>query len=828
MRITDTLVSGLRRTSPRHTGWAVAARLPRGLALAVCLLVAGVAVQAQTAFNYNASPRTFRACRLLMPYYNGTQWVSQASGDNRSLMFEGMRRYPDKPSGWDIVNPLAPPTLVAGDPSPAVLPSTARYWEVALDPHPDLIPTGPTALSLPYPNYNGPQLDKFDLIYVHIGGQDAAGNDMVLNLQRPEWRATLLRAVYNGAVLWIDQKRDNNGTVVTQFAPPGTVLDLPGPPFWMTWANPAAGWARYAAANAGANTLAKDRLLSYPFLLQNVRDIPYLGSLPTVVGGPASVDQIVFPDPTAASAAQLADATSWQPVVNVGNGVATPHPNIAVARCGAGAIVLSAGDVGYDVIDWWFGADPHNRPLQQQAADCKFAWNVAALAGSFAQAQGNGPAQGASVTATPPPLGINWQYPDRFDASGLNVIGPVVGAPVVNKGMAYVVSLPVNGNPARLMCFDADPAADLDGDGNADDGIQDYSLGRSYDMVWSVDLPAGTTPRTAGPCVATMLWPQPLVAATTQTDVVLVSVVETSPGAGAAGQVRAYNAHTGADVWTRTLRPYTVATGRVVDLSAPVVYRDTVFVLASEYDAGIDDDAGATATEGSYGRVHAFGMNYDWSTGTVGPQWVYPDRNTDPSHAQDADNTGGAPTDHATPESGRSLPPFQDPAWVAAMGSAPGSTPEIPPYPTSRPTVAMPSGALVRPGVDVVLQCSTPVSLTYAAAGSGTNVTNLDPTVGGSDYVFLPSPYDASDPLNPRYTLNRHAFGVWLPQGATAALTRFFNANTAVHREDDANITSVGNAPSATEFTWRDPADGRVYADFLPGAAREFLLPSLN
>jgi hypothetical protein len=43
----------------------------------------------------------------------------------------------------------------------------------------------------------------------------------------------------------------------------------------------------------------------------------------------------------------------------------------------------------------------------------------------------------------------------------------------------------VSGN--RLICYDAVPSRDLDGDGRADDGILDYERGESFDKVWQVD-----------------------------------------------------------------------------------------------------------------------------------------------------------------------------------------------------------------------------------------------------------------------------------------------------------------------------------------------------
>jgi hypothetical protein len=62
------------------------------------------------------------------------------------------------------------------------------------------------------------------------------------------------------------------------------------------------------------------------------------------------------------------------------------------------------------------------------------------------------------------------------------------GAPVVYGGLVFVVS----GN--NLICYDAVPSRDLDGDGRADDGIPDYERGESFDKVWEVNLGGQSSP----------------------------------------------------------------------------------------------------------------------------------------------------------------------------------------------------------------------------------------------------------------------------------------------------------------------------------------------
>lgn len=804
----------------RHTSRALGLRVALSCAASLMALVAACA---QTTFDYSVQPRTIRACRLLVPYQTaGGTWAVQAS-DEHSLMFEGMRRLPGKPAGWEIVNPQAPAAATLANPGVRILPSTPAYWEVVLDPNPNPAPdplplsdTTPPIINSPAnPAFAGPQLDKFDLIYIWGG---PPGNPIQLDLYRPEWRAALQRAVYNGAVLWVDGNLNlpaGGLDPVANFSPPGPLQsrgEVAGtalPPFNFAYGGtPTIGAVRGIARSliAPVGVGGAGQLLSYPFQLRDIFEAPYIGRHPrwTMDTVPptedfrsASMDRVILNDP------------NWQPVLQVATTSAVPITNAAVRRYGSGAIVVTAGDVGHDVVGWWLWSQ-RNRPLGHEAPDCKFAWNVAALSGGSQQAQGNAQAQAASTVGVPGPLGIGWQYPDRFNNSATDPearLGPVVSAPVHNKGLVYSVSLPYRGTPlrqAQLMCFDAEPARDLDGDGRADDAVTaadlDYSLGRSYDRVWSVDLGAGWTPRTAAPCVATIADSGNIV------DAVLVSVVREAPAGGSVGEVRAYNALNGVFLWREELTPYNTGAGSkgmVVDLSTPVFHEGVVYVLASEFDPDIDS---GNAAECAYGRAHAL---------AAGARWVYPDPTDNPAWSLDSDVTNATSGDHAAPESAKSLPPFQDPLWVAAVGPF-DPRPEIPPFPTPRPVMVQPTGPMANSGVQIMLRCSAPVSL--KASGTARE-TDIDAAAGGSDYYLIPTPWLPGANQN---AFNPYAFRVLLPEGVTASRTRPRNDVYNVCRVDDENIDSIGSG------IWQDPADGRVYMYFHSGPARELLLPSLG
>lgn len=760
--------------------WAVIKRLMIvGCVTGMGLALLPMTACAQTTFEFNKQSRLFKACRLLVPYQAGGAWTLQAS-DAQSLIFEGMRRYPGKPAGWDLYNPLAA--------RPDLLKSQAAYWEVPLDP----VTLQPAAIDAQTGACAAlPQLHQMDLIYISAG-------DITLNLIQPDWREALIRAVREGAVLWINQQRVGNGLSVVQFAPPGRLFPwsppLPPPPFDFQAGAQTQGAFRRAYDGIGN---ISDRLLQYPFRLEDWREVQYLGMLPAQLNvNTASANPVPdTPEESASLDFVRLNEPSFRPVVGVWDG-SDWQPNIAVARLGAGAIVLTAGDVGYDIVNWWLGAH-RNKPLRWEEADCKFAWNVLALVQDFAEAGGSATARSASPNFIPPPLNIQWQFPARTVPTGALELGPVVSTPAVGRRLTFVLSNPFQGAniPARLCAFDSEPARDLDGDGNADDGVPDYALGADYDLVWAQDL--DLLPR----------WTSPTVATRNGVEVVLVSLTrEVGSGSqGVTGEVRCYRADIGALLWTRPISPY--GNGNVVDLSTPTVYGDWVFVLASEYGENADSGSGY---EDTYGRAHCFQLSYNWAADQNGPQWIYPSSSTNPNG--DADQTGGNP-DNATPENPRTLPPFQDPAWVADP-----NRPLLPPFPTPKPTVSEPDPPSAQAGIEVLLHCVSPISLRW-------NETNRqvdnDNSVGGCEIILIPTPQDSSG----TDWLNVRAFRVLLP-GARRLYGPGGNPlvqirNMEIRRADNQNITATVTG------LWEDPVDGRVYAYLRSGEAREFALPSL-
>jgi outer membrane protein assembly factor BamB len=116
--------------------------------------------------------------------------------------------------------------------------------------------------------------------------------------------------------------------------------------------------------------------------------------------------------------------------------------------------------------------------------------------------------------------------------------------------------------PGRLLAFDADPKTDLDDDGRPDEGPADLSIGEPYDLVWSAPLLGD--PFCVSPAVATMDagLPGPPVG-------VSRPVVIATSSDGVNGHIQAFDATTGAPVWTRSLAPG--PGGARLAVSSPVV-----------------------------------------------------------------------------------------------------------------------------------------------------------------------------------------------------------------------------------------------------------------
>lgn len=177
------------------------------------------------------------------------------------------------------------------------------------------------------------------------------------------------------------------------------------------------------------------------------------------------------------------DTTANRPVLQVVT-AAGNAPVIAAATYGSGRILVSAAGIAAAI----------NEPLRlpngnipQRAFDLalqtvpdlelKFAYNLIRWAGAGSTDAFNQRRANAVADQYGAPLGIRWRVADGgFSEQG--------GA-VVYGGLVFVV------NNNELVCYDAVPKRDLDGDGRADDGILDFEHGERYDRVWRVEVPGG-------------------------------------------------------------------------------------------------------------------------------------------------------------------------------------------------------------------------------------------------------------------------------------------------------------------------------------------------
>ena len=730
------------------------------------------AVAAKTAFRYEAAQRVIKACVLYIeqppPEPPGT-FVN-----SNPYLIEGLRRSDLCPDDWEFENPLAEPAAASTRPGVYVVKGNPSYWRVEL--------TDDTA----------PQLVGFDLIYVCAP---------VVDLPSEIQRDGLVKAVENGALLWVDNAIDRSvdpptGTTMREFAPPYSNTP-PSPPFdFITGGENPGNWRVALDATHG--------ILREPFKLSS-RLVRALGDLPdSTATGTTGDPTDDYLDPTALP------RDVFGTVVQVEDSSGDRWPNIVAGPFGSGSMVLTASAVGADVAGWIL--DGRSTPSRQQAPDVKLALNMIQWTDRWEQARRQPRGGATSVARAPFPLDIAWQYPGPTEAMPALNIGQVVCSPVYGRGMVYAVSLTSGAaTPAMLMCFDVDPKQDLDGNGYAGDGVNDYSQGTPYDMIWRADLSAdvlpNASPRFSSPTLATISVDNGSFDVPVQ--VVLVSVVDTADGTGS---VACYNATldpdllaalpggyptTGEVIWTYNVLGWDEdplvppPPAEIVCLSTPIVHRGHVYVLASEYDPV----RLAPGVEGTYGRAHCFELNYDWSSGVAGSQWVYPSPD---------DDLSGDGTPHQA-EHQRSLPAFNEPEWIA---QGPGRR-DLPYVRGAIPVVASVADRVDGISVDALLTFGTPV--THEFSGGNVQIagwTSWTDRDGGSEFALIPSPRNGAGTV----MLNEQYYRV-----------RLNNAETNGNPDDTINATVRADdntiAVAATAVTWK----GDRYAVYDPGAVREAL-----
>jgi hypothetical protein len=262
-----------------------------------------------------------------------------------------------------------------------------------------------------------------------------------------------------------------------------------------------------------------------------------------------------------------------RPVLQIVTAVDANTPVIAAATYGSGRIIVSAAGIAAAIsaplVSTRPGREGQAFELGMDSVpdlELKFAYNLVRWAGAGSSDAFNARRANAVADQYGAPLGVRWRDPStQYSLAN--------GTPAVYGGLVFVVS----GN--RLICYDAVPSRDLDGDGRADDGILDYEQGESFDKVWQVeDLGGQSSP--------------PVVVETPRGLQVIVLVDTQVP------QVRGYWAlprdsrgripPAGQEVWSVASPAPAASTPTTADgqIPAPIVIDNTLLLVPSLHQAG--------------------------------------------------------------------------------------------------------------------------------------------------------------------------------------------------------------------------------------------------
>ena len=430
--------------------------------LALAALCASVPAGAgSVALNYATGRKVIRAC-ILNPgltapspnvFYllDRNEVTVTIAATGRSFVF-----YPPKPRGWEFENPLAPPGTPKSNPA---------YWAEALG-----------AMDMPgFENYD------VMLLPVKEGG-------ITLNAAA---QRDLAAWVDEGGLLWIDRQRDTSSA--------GQVALFLEPPLAFYATDETRPVSKFAADPS--HPLLRGRFILGAGDIERLgRQRPYSAN-PIGENALDGISSSLGADPLPAVAEVVRAVTR--------DGLQAP--SIAAARMGAGAVVVTACGVAEGIQDWYQGmvtppgAAPSALELPEWSLpDLKLVYNMIQWTLDWSGPQGAGRRQGRVADLLPGPLTLIWSHLP---------VGPVAGAPVIDRGVAYVAE-----QDGTLSLLDVAPPEGRTG-GAAEDGLADWSNGAGADEIGRVTVAgAGLV---GSPALATVAGAGPVavVAARSPTDV---------------------------------------------------------------------------------------------------------------------------------------------------------------------------------------------------------------------------------------------------------------------------------------------------------------------
>jgi hypothetical protein len=459
-----------------------------------------------------------------------------------------------KPQNWELINPLAPPTVTTeifnrwsapggrdpGNPyvlGQKVTKNMAAYWEVPLS------------------RTSEADLLKFDLLFIT--------NHRLTRLSLSE-REKLRKAVDAGAVIWLEDcgnmRMDPRGPFFLedlQFnggggGGGGPVVYTPNHPIL----NTPYRLSFSEIANLGDKNYGNFYLVTQPPPPAGpVNRAPNPEVLTTIVGNSAATDAVT--------------------------GRALPY--IAAGNYGSGAVVVTAGDSGCDINDYAGGVNigvggnsgaycgPNIRTAHTE--DLKFLYNLIAWGSSNNTYRRNMRRTGANFE------GVNAPLVTGFDFNNAPLASRVVSrsAPLISKGILYVAGLNSAGN-ITVRAYDTQPGRDYDADGNPDDGWGDLNAGYPFDEIWRWDGPGAGGGQPSSPTLVTLL-----DAVGNQVEVILVNLPDGTlvalpplPFIGGTRTLAATNAPVAINATTGA-GTYAAAPNGVAP--SPVVFENKIYVI---------------------------------------------------------------------------------------------------------------------------------------------------------------------------------------------------------------------------------------------------------